>query len=56
VWKHSLADIGTYQSDGAPIGDFGINLNHSYEQEPGKTDLTQYMNLGFFTMLGGVTP
>jgi len=47
--------FGTYQSDGAPVGDFAIDLNHSYDQETGKTDLTHHMNMTFYTMLG-VTP
>jgi len=47
--------FGTYQSDGAPLGDFYIDLNHSYDQEPGKAELTHHMNMYFYTMLG-VTP
>jgi hypothetical protein len=44
--------FGTYQSDGAPLGDFYIDLNHSYDQEPGKSELTHHMNMVFYTMLG----
>jgi hypothetical protein len=51
VWQM----FGTYQSDGAPLGDFYIDLNHSYEQEVGKTELTHKVNMTFFTLLG-VTP
>lgn len=51
VWQM----FGTYQSDGAPIGDFLIELSHSYDQDAGKTELTHSMNVMFFTMLG-VTP
>jgi hypothetical protein len=51
VWQM----FGTYQSDGTPVGDFYIDLNHSYDQEAGKTGLTHNMNMTFFTMLG-VTP
>jgi hypothetical protein len=47
--------FGTYQSDGAPLGDFYIDLNHSYDQEAGKTGLTHHMSMVFYTMLG-VTP
>jgi hypothetical protein len=47
--------FGNYQSDGTPVGDFYIDVNHSYEQEVGKTELTHKMNLVFFTLLG-VTP
>jgi hypothetical protein len=51
VWQM----FGTYQSDGTPLGDFYIDLNHSYDQESGKTELTHHMNMTFYTMLG-VTP
>jgi hypothetical protein len=51
VWQM----FGTYQSNGTPIGDFYIDLNNSYDQEAGKTELTHNMNMVFFTMLG-VTP
>jgi hypothetical protein len=51
VWQIS----GSYQSDGTPIGDFYIDLNQSYDQEPGKIELTHNVNMVFFTMLG-VTP
>ena len=51
VWQM----FGTYQSDGTPLGDFYIDLNHSYDQQPDKTELTQNMNLIFYTMVG-VTP
>ncbi len=44
--------FGTYQSDGSPLGDFYIDLNHSYDQEAGKTELTHTMNMVFFTLLG----
>ena len=47
--------FGTYQSDGTPVGDFYIDLNHSYDQEPDKTELAHNMNLVFYTMVG-VTP
>lgn len=48
VWQM----FGNYQSDGTPIGDFGIDLNHSYNQEADNTELTHTMNMSFFTMLG----
>ena len=51
VWQM----FGTYQSDGTPIGDFYFDLNHSYDQQAGKTGLTHNMNMMFFTMLG-MTP
>ena len=51
VWQM----FGTYQSDGAPLGDFYLDLNHSYDQEPDKTELTHNVNLFFYTMVG-VTP
>ncbi len=51
VWQM----FGTYQSDGDPVGDFYFDLNHSYDQEPAKTELTHNMNLIFYTMVG-VTP
>jgi hypothetical protein len=44
--------FGTYHSDGTPIGDFYIDLNHSYGREAGKPELTHNMNIVFFTMLG----
>jgi len=44
--------FGTYQSDGSPLGDFYIDLNHSYDQEAGKAQLTHNMNMVFFTLLG----
>lgn len=47
--------FGSYHSDGAPIGDFYIDLNQSYDQEPGKIELTHNVNMVFFTMLG-LTP
>jgi len=47
--------FGAYQSDGTPLGEFYIDLNHSYDQESGKTELTHHMNMTFYTMLG-VTP
>jgi hypothetical protein len=47
--------FGNYSSDGDSIVDFGMNLNHSYDQEADKTELTHNMNVDFFTMLG-VTP
>jgi hypothetical protein len=48
VWQM----FGTYQSDGTPVGEFYIDLNHSYDQEAGKTGLTHNINMTFFTMLG----
>lgn len=48
VWQM----FGNYQSDGASIGDFGLDINHSYDQEPDTTELTHNMNMSFFTMLG----
>jgi len=48
VWQM----FGTYQSDGTPLGDFYVDLNHSYDQEPGKAELTHHMNMTFYTMLG----
>lgn len=47
--------FGTYQIDGTPVGDFYIDLNQSYDQEPDKAELTHNMNLTFYTMVG-VTP
>jgi hypothetical protein len=44
--------FGSYHSDGAPIGDFYIDLNQSYDQEPGKIELTHTVNMVFFTMVG----
>lgn len=43
--------FGSYQSDSAPIGDFYIDLNQSYDQEPGKIELTHNMNMVFFPCL-----
>jgi hypothetical protein len=51
VWQM----FGNYSSDDDSIVDFGMNLNHSYDQEADKTELTHNVNVDFFTMLG-VTP
>jgi hypothetical protein len=51
VWQM----FGNYSSNGDSIVDFGMSLNHSYDQEADKTELTHNMNVDFFTMLG-VTP
>lgn len=51
VWQM----FGTYQSDGKPLGDFLTELNRSYYQAAGKTELGHNMNMKFYTMLG-VTP
>jgi hypothetical protein len=51
VWQM----FGNYSSDDDSIVDFGMSLNHSYDQEADKTELTHNMNVDFFTMLG-VTP
>lgn len=48
VWQM----FGNYSSDDDSIVDFGMNLNHSYDQEADKTELTHNMNVDFFTMLG----
>jgi hypothetical protein len=47
--------FGTYQSDGAPLGDFYIDLNRSYDREPGKSELAHHMNMVFYTMVGVTT-
>jgi hypothetical protein len=47
--------FGNHDSDDVSTFDFGINLNHSYDQESDKTELTHNMNIEFFTMLG-LTP
>ena len=44
--------FGNYNSDDVSKVDFGINLNHSYEQEADKTELSHKMNMEFFTMIG----
>jgi hypothetical protein len=44
--------LGNYQSGDTPIGDFGIEINHSYDKEPDKTELTHNMNMSFFAMIG----
>lgn len=44
--------FGNYHSDDVSIVDFGITLNHSYDREADKTELTHNMNIEFFTMLG----
>jgi hypothetical protein len=44
--------FGNYQLDGDSIGDFGLEVNHSYEQVTGKAGLVHHMALSFFTMLG----
>ena len=51
VWQM----FGNHNSDDVSIVDFGIELNHSYDQEADKTELTHNMNMSFFTMLG-LTP
>ena len=47
--------FGNYSTDDDSIVDFGMSLNHSYDQEADKTELTNNMNVDFYTMLG-VTP
>ena len=47
--------FGNYSTDDDSIIDFGMSLNHSYDQEADKTELTHNMNVEFYTMLG-VTP
>lgn len=47
--------FGSYYSDDVSFIDFGLTINHSYDQEANKTELTHNMNMDFFTMLG-VTP
>lgn len=44
--------FGNYHSGDVSIVDFGITLNHSYDREADKTELTHNMNIEFFTMLG----
>ena len=51
VWQM----FGNHNSDDVSIVDFVIELNHSYDQEADKTELTHNMNMSFFTMLG-LTP
>lgn len=44
--------FGNFHSDDDSMVDFGITLNHSYDREADKTELTHNMNIEFFTMLG----
>lgn len=48
VWQM----FGNYNSDDVSKVNFGINVNHSYEQEADITELAHKMNMDFFTMLG----
>ena len=48
VWQM----FGNHIGDDVSQVDFGINLNHSYEQEADKTELAHKMNMEFFTMIG----
>lgn len=44
--------FGNYYSNDISVVDFGIELNHSYDKEADKTELTHNMNMSFFTLLG----
>jgi hypothetical protein len=40
---------GNYHGDDISVVDFGVYLNHSYDQEPGKIELTHNMNVEILT-------
>ena len=44
--------FGNYYSNDISVVDFGIELNHSYDKEADKTELTHNINMSFFTLLG----